>query len=155
MIRGMPLRRYRLDRPAVARNPLAVGEDAVGRIIGVERRIGARAVVVECQRRAADNQGAGRFPERRGGGRMVAVGVRAKDRRDALTLHRAQDRVNMPSAIDIGGVANAEPRRSEAHTSELQSLMRISYAVFCLKKKKSIKLRSAIKFTQASRIKHL
>src|SRR3546814_2833513 len=36
-----------------------------------------------------------------------------------------------------GGVA-AEQRalRSEEHTSELQSLMRISYAVFCLKKKK-------------------
>src|SRR3546814_5478002 len=32
-----------------------------------------------------------------------------------------------------------EPRRrSEEHTSELQSLMRISYAVFCLKKKKTI-----------------
>src|SRR3546814_3644635 len=30
-------------------------------------------------------------------------------------------------------------RRSEEHTSELQSLMRISYAVFCLKKKKSHK----------------
>src|SRR3546814_6742505 len=30
------------------------------------------------------------------------------------------------------------PRRSEEHTSELQSLMRISYAVFCLKKKKQI-----------------
>src|SRR3546814_6313484 len=29
-----------------------------------------------------------------------------------------------------------EDRRSEEHTSELQSLMRISYAVFCLKKKK-------------------
>src|SRR3546814_3292965 len=29
-----------------------------------------------------------------------------------------------------------EMRRSEEHTSELQSLMRISYAVFCLKKKK-------------------
>src|SRR3546814_10316789 len=29
--------------------------------------------------------------------------------------------------------------RSEEHTSELQSLMRISYAVFCLKKKKSTK----------------
>src|SRR3546814_6269848 len=29
-----------------------------------------------------------------------------------------------------------EPVRSEEHTSELQSLMRISYAVFCLKKKK-------------------
>src|SRR3546814_3380188 len=29
------------------------------------------------------------------------------------------------------------PQRSEEHTSELQSLMRISYAVFCLKKKKN------------------
>src|SRR3546814_6584285 len=33
-----------------------------------------------------------------------------------------------------GAVAPANPR-SEEHTSELQSLMRISYAVFCLKKK--------------------
>src|SRR3546814_1009080 len=31
--------------------------------------------------------------------------------------------------------ASAYPIRSEEHTSELQSLMRISYAVFCLKKK--------------------
>src|SRR3546814_2516749 len=31
----------------------------------------------------------------------------------------------------------ARRRRSEEHTSELQSLMRISYAVFCLKKKKT------------------
>src|SRR3546814_15079036 len=31
----------------------------------------------------------------------------------------------------------AFPARSEEHTSELQSLMRISYAVFCLKKKKN------------------
>src|SRR3546814_14335672 len=31
------------------------------------------------------------------------------------------------------------PARSEEHTSELQSLMRISYAVFCLKKKKKQK----------------
>src|SRR3546814_3817665 len=31
------------------------------------------------------------------------------------------------------------PFRSEEHTSELQSLMRISYAVFCLKKKKQYK----------------
>src|SRR3546814_7515808 len=34
--------------------------------------------------------------------------------------------------------ANANKIRSEEHTSELQSLMRISYAVFCLKKKKQI-----------------
>src|SRR3546814_10838865 len=32
-------------------------------------------------------------------------------------------------------VAHYQPQRSEEHTSELQSLMRISYAVFCLKKK--------------------
>src|SRR3546814_2404969 len=32
--------------------------------------------------------------------------------------------------------ASPPPARSEEHTSELQSLMRISYAVFCLKKKK-------------------
>src|SRR3546814_3868099 len=32
------------------------------------------------------------------------------------------------------GVADDEQQRSEEHTSELQSLMRISYAVFCLKK---------------------
>src|SRR3546814_8848949 len=34
-----------------------------------------------------------------------------------------------------------ERMRSEEHTSELQSLMRISYAVFCLKKKKKQKKR--------------
>src|SRR3546814_6541047 len=34
------------------------------------------------------------------------------------------------------GLAIASYERSEEHTSELQSLMRISYAVFCLKKKK-------------------
>src|SRR3546814_4916403 len=33
-----------------------------------------------------------------------------------------------------------QPGRSEEHTSELQSLMRISYAVFCLKKKNTTKL---------------
>src|SRR3546814_3976758 len=39
------------------------------------------------------------------------------------------------------GVGNEHARRvrSEEHTSELQSLMRISYAVFCLKKKKNKK----------------
>src|SRR3546814_1939312 len=39
----------------------------------------------------------------------------------------------------VKGVSfQVEPGRSEEHTSELQSLMRISYAVFCLKKKQSI-----------------
>src|SRR3546814_1110233 len=48
-------------------------------------------------------------------------------------LRAAADVVRCPEA----GVAVVElwrnPRRSEEHTSELQSLMRISYAVFCLK----------------------
>src|SRR3546814_5231584 len=45
---------------------------------------------------------------------------------------------------DLGEGAHHDPRiverlRSEEHTSELQSLMRISYAVFCLKKKNKTK----------------
>src|SRR3546814_9206289 len=39
--------------------------------------------------------------------------------------------------VAAGGIGNV--MRSEEHTSELQSLMRISYAVFCLKKKKYYK----------------
>src|SRR3546814_1386208 len=46
-------------------------------------------------------------------------------------------RLRRGSCIESAGV-----RRSEEHTSELQSLMRISYAVFCLKKKKHDKLLS-------------
>src|SRR3546814_10078338 len=43
----------------------------------------------------------------------------------------------------------AAPRntRSEEHTSELQSLMRISYAVFCLKKKKTQYIRNGYRLT--------
>src|SRR3546814_3378606 len=37
----------------------------------------------------------------------------------------------------VNGLKPIEETRSEEHTSELQSLMRISYAVFCLKKKKN------------------
>src|SRR3546814_8670628 len=39
------------------------------------------------------------------------------------------------SKITAENIESALDRRSEEHTSELQSLMRISYAVFCLKKK--------------------
>src|SRR3546814_10261284 len=38
--------------------------------------------------------------------------------------------------------------RSEEHTSELQSLMRISYAVFCLKKQNQIRIRYPLRRTQ-------
>src|SRR3546814_4369755 len=42
--------------------------------------------------------------------------------------------------------------RSEEHTSELQSLMRISYAVFCLKKKKKKKIQKSTHKTHTNRI---
>src|SRR3546814_7171481 len=38
--------------------------------------------------------------------------------------------------LDVGPMSGFDNARSEEHTSELQSLMRISYAVFCLNKKK-------------------
>src|SRR3546814_4178285 len=44
------------------------------------------------------------------------------------------------AAIAAPTCADDIQRRSEEHTSELQSLMRISYAVFCLKKKKTNKI---------------
>src|SRR3546814_5653460 len=48
-----------------------------------------------------------------------------------LRVHYPEDSVNFGSADD------ETPLRSEEHTSELQSLMRISYAVFSLKKKRT------------------
>src|SRR3546814_9009618 len=46
-----------------------------------------------------------------------------------------QDQENEADLVDHGGRGDRQDR-SEEHTSELQTLMRISYAVFCLKKKK-------------------
>src|SRR3546814_3476787 len=43
--------------------------------------------------------------------------------------------LNLETGIAISTLRSYEEGRSEEHTSELQSLMRISYAVFCLKKK--------------------
>src|SRR3546814_3345278 len=46
-------------------------------------------------------------------------------------------RLRVEVVLELGGIVAHASRRSEEHTSELQSLMRISYAVFCLKKKKT------------------
>src|SRR3546814_2879509 len=83
---------------------------------------------------------------------LVAVLLANTDGRSGLALSRLvsarRDRrvtvgvafgafiVNAVVAAIAGGIAN-RMIRSEEHTSELQSLMRISYAVFCLKKKKT------------------
>src|SRR3546814_1558865 len=57
--------------------------------------------------------------------------------------------VALPSAgavATFGRAPSLERPRSEEHTSELQSLMRISYAVFCLKKKNKYDNRKTIQY---------
>src|SRR3546814_4898339 len=58
---------------------------------------------------------------------------RVGERRGERAVEEAAQKAGIDQAVDIGRQPH---RRSEEHTSELQSLMRISYAVFCLKKKK-------------------
>src|SRR3546814_4377464 len=54
-------------------------------------------------------------------------------------LARAYEREESPAAKDaIAQILTNSRMRSEEHTSELQSLMRISYAVFCLTKNKHL-----------------
>src|SRR3546814_8782746 len=87
--------------------------------------------------RSAQEKGLGVAPLLRSG---RGVGVRARSElRGEIHADRARfvdeagQVVEVDAADDARGVGDV---RSEEHTSELQSLMRISYAVFCLKKKK-------------------
>src|SRR3546814_5567345 len=77
---------------------------------------------------------------------------RSKTRKRPRTLRQSRDnpaptsrcrrstqKQTNPRANSNSPRNNGCDRRSEEHTSELQSLMRISYAVFCLKKKKQQK----------------
>src|SRR3546814_2599027 len=69
-------------------------------------------------------------------GTLILAGIGFVDRGPALAqrlhLGAGQHHAGLQGVLDHV----VESRRSEEHTSELQSLMRISYAVFCLKKKK-------------------
>src|SRR3546814_7296016 len=65
-------------------------------------------------------------------GKLVATSNIASG---TISLFDAETRAPLKT-ITVSGEA---AKRSEEHTSELQSLMRISYAVFCLKKKKTEK----------------
>src|SRR3546814_5570535 len=93
--------------------------------------IGARDPVVDLVEPAEDRVAAlvvpGGLEDRRAQRRGEA---QRQERREA---HRHRDR-DRELLVDL---ARAAGLRSEEHTSELQSLMRISYAVFCLQKKKS------------------
>src|SRR3546814_9705283 len=73
----------------------------------------------------------------RGGGDGDLLG-----RREQLAVELVGDVDEVPRCLARGGTVAGQrvvrtAVRSEEHTSELQSLMRISYAVFCLKKKKT------------------
>src|SRR3546814_4811617 len=63
-------------------------------------------------------------------GGQVLPGVRVAD-----AFHHLTNRFDDQLRLIIEAIRQVV-ERSEEHTSELQSLMRISYAVFCLKKKK-------------------
>src|SRR3546814_3347750 len=60
-----------------------------------------------------------------------AAWFRARGRKTALGVHSLRATARAALCSHVG----SEGPRSEEHTSELQSLMRISYAVFCLKQK--------------------
>src|SRR3546814_9318238 len=88
-----------------------------------------------------------------GGAARASCGTRTGGTRHSRShcacqrLHRNGDgRCAAPARAADGGRHD----RSEEHTSELQSLMRISYAVLCLKKKKSA---TAVSWT-STQIKH-
>src|SRR3546814_3984337 len=75
-----------------------------------------------------------RSDECRSGGGAFCGRQRRRHAVDGWPVHPV-DRADRKRPCDLPRFSGGNPR-SEEHTSELQSLMRISYAVFCLKKKK-------------------
>src|SRR3546814_3835518 len=67
--------------------------------------------------------------------------------RVANGVDRDLEIVHRRPAHDVAKLGGRD-HRSEEHTSELQSLMRISYAVFCMKKKKDNTIRHILRTTQ-------
>src|SRR3546814_6511592 len=85
------------------------------------------------------------FPQHKGGNQRGEENACLSQGRDHAHWRDSQSPDNDPISADLHcassdpnrhvGLRNTPHLRSEEHTSELQSLMRISYAVFCLKKK--------------------
>src|SRR3546814_5083062 len=75
-------------------------------------------------------------PTRRLDRAMVAAAWNSLDQAEAiLVMIDAAAKLGERAERVLQGIEGRPEKRSEEHTSELQSLMRISYAVFCLKKK--------------------
>src|SRR3546814_2147391 len=96
-----------------------------------ERALARKLLADELRRLAADAYADGREPLDEATEDAIATAV--PDRLHGLA--RLQPLLDDPSIRDIH-ISGANRVRSEEHTSELQSLMRTSYAVFCLKTKK-------------------
>src|SRR3546814_2084504 len=103
-----------------------------------------RAAIVAPIRTAVGKFGGSLSPM--GAGELGAVILKALIERTGVDPARVDD------VVFSQGYGNAE--RSEEHTSELQSLMRISYAVFCLKKKKTSKTNYDFLTSSTILIKH-
>src|SRR3546814_1336203 len=71
---------------------------------------------------------------------------------DELGVHRGGGEAIGAHAFGVED--DADFARSEEHTSELQSLMRISYAVFCLKKKNDEKKTKNVKYEKYHKPSH-
>src|SRR3546814_8731012 len=85
---------------------------------------------------------AGRLADRKLHRKCRAVPLLAGDHAsDADDVFFPRTQVALKIAVMLFAVGRGHQHRSEEHTSELQSLMRISYAVFCLKKKKKTHLK--------------
>src|SRR3546814_9033653 len=80
-------------------------------------------------------------------GPVVTPILSAASMRESMSAMSVAPRVSERVGDSGQGIPTLPPPvlpRSEEHTSELQSLMRISYAVFCLKKKKKQKVKVKI-----------
>src|SRR3546814_4659661 len=102
--------------PGLGQLLCALGRHLVGRCLGEERltasRLGDKALL-----------------------RLARIPCMQGDLDLAHTDRRAQRFGHCPAEVESTSLWVPPRGRSEEHTSELQSLMRISYAVFCLKKK--------------------
>src|SRR3546814_1296071 len=96
-----------------------------------ERSIQSTDISVQ---QAASGEIAHQRADAAGPGGRLGAGPHAVDQRAEPRLGDAHDVADLVGKAAPRLVAVLR-RRSEEHTSELQSLMRISYAVFCLKKK--------------------
>src|SRR3546814_1805987 len=74
---------------------------------------------------------------------LLNEGYLRREGRDLIPSAKARQLMTLLSGLGVNELTSPE-LRSEEHTSELQSLMRISYAVFCLKKKKTTHVKTNI-----------